>query len=66
MGRLHAPSILISIDRRSAWQVEQVSRVELLDEGACPVLKHVKKRQVVGDSEDQVEIRLTIARIVGK
>src|SRR5688500_2314859 len=53
-----------SIDGRSAWQVEQVSRVELLDKLARPVLKHVKNRQVVCDSEGQVEIRPLISPIV--
>src|SRR5687768_1316891 len=52
-----------AIDGCFPWQVEQVSRVELLDKLARPVLKHVKNRQVVCDREGQVEIRPTISPI---
>ena len=49
------------IDGRSAGEVEEVDRVELLYEGACPIFKDFRNRLVVGDRKGQVEIRPAIS-----
>jgi hypothetical protein len=43
-----------------------VQRVELVDEGARPVLEHISDRDVVGDAEGEVQVREAVAAVHGE
>ena len=45
-----------SVDHRSALQVREMHRAELIDECARPVLEHVTDLHVVGDAEREVDV----------
>src|SRR5258706_2871499 len=45
-----------AIEGGTAWQVEQMYRLEFLDEVASPILKHIKHGEIVCNRKGQVEI----------
>src|SRR5262245_22326431 len=50
----------------STGQVEQVRRIQPLDELTCPILEHLKDRDAVRDREGQVKVRPAIASAQGE
>lgn len=49
------------VNRCAGRKIEQLNRVELLDERASPVREDLGSRRIVGNRESQVEIRPTIS-----
>ncbi len=51
---------------RTALEVGKVHRIELVDEPARPVTKHLSYRHVVGNAEAEVHVGETVAAVDGE
>ncbi len=54
------------VDGRATCEVDEGQGVELLAQCARPVVEHVEDRNVVGDREREVHVRVTIAGVYCK
>src|SRR6476661_10027838 len=46
-----------SINGRPAGQIEQVDRLQFIDELSGPIFEHIKDRDLVRDREGQIKVR---------
>ena len=55
-----------AVGGRTALEVGEVHRVELVDERARPVVEHIGDRHVVGDAEGEVQVGEAVAAVHGE